>query len=463
MGPSNTAAPSRKASNWPDRRALWRWHFYAGLICVPFVLWLAATGSIYLFRAQIEAAIDAPYSNLQVTAPRPASEQVAAALAAAPGARLSAYVLPTDPRAATQILVEAKGEKRRLYVHPQTLVVMKNVAENDRFMKQIFRLHGELMMGNFGSALVEIAACWAVVLILTGLVLWWPANGRLAGVLWPRLGTGGRMVWRDLHAVTGFWVSACALFLVLSGLPWAKFWGDYFKEVRQITRMADGPQDWTNGAAKKAASGHGDHDHAHADHMGPAAPHGPIDAAAIDRVVETARVLNFAPPVLISPLAKNGAWKVRSDAANRPLRAEATVNGAQGQVAGLRSFSQRHPVDRAVGIGTSAHEGQLFGPANLLLSLVTALGLMLLCVSAAMMWLKRRPAGVLGAPEMFERPRFSFALLAAVATLAVLFPLLGASLVCVFVVERLVLRRIPAARDWLGLEAPRAKAALAAA
>ena len=34
--------------------AIWRWHFYAGLFCIPFVIWLALTGSIYLWRPQID-------------------------------------------------------------------------------------------------------------------------------------------------------------------------------------------------------------------------------------------------------------------------------------------------------------------------------------------------------------------------------------------------------------------------
>jgi uncharacterized iron-regulated membrane protein len=35
------AAPGARWYN-----AVWRWHFYAGLFCMPFVLWLAATGTI---------------------------------------------------------------------------------------------------------------------------------------------------------------------------------------------------------------------------------------------------------------------------------------------------------------------------------------------------------------------------------------------------------------------------------
>lgn len=441
---------------WPDRRAIWRWHFYAGLLCAPIVMWLAVTGSIYLFRQQIEAAIDAPYASLAVSSPQPASARAAAAVAAIPAGRLSVYILPQSATAATQVLVEASGEKHRVYVHPETLQVLKSVREDDRFMHVIFRLHGELLAGDVGSAIVELAACWAVVLILTGLVLWWPANGRLAGVLWPRLGGGGRIVWRDLHAVTGFWVSAFALFLVLTGLPWAKFWGDYLKEVRQITRTADGPQDWTNGAARppssaRAMAGHGDHEMHSMHHMEHGLSPVAISTEALDQVVAAAATLRLAPPVLVTPPARDGApWRVRSDAANRPLRAEAQIDPS-GAVLGTRAFNQRHPIDQAIGYGIAAHEGKLFGVANLVLSLATAAGLVLLTASAMVMWWTRRPAGVLGAPDMMERPRFSFALLSAVGTLAILFPLLGLSLAGVFVIERIVLRRIPMARDWLGL------------
>ena len=41
-------------------RAVWRWHFYAGIFCIPFVVWLACTGSIYLFKPQIERWLDRP-------------------------------------------------------------------------------------------------------------------------------------------------------------------------------------------------------------------------------------------------------------------------------------------------------------------------------------------------------------------------------------------------------------------
>lgn len=426
--------------SWPDRRAFWRWHFYAGVLCIPFVLWLAATGSIYLFRAQIESAIDAPYDHLSIAQRTTPAQQARAAVVAVPGATFVAYEMPASAAAATRVLVSRDGETMRVYVHPETLQPLKIVKEEERFMRRIFHLHGELLMGNFGSALVELAACLAIVLVATGLVLWWPRGGGLAGVLYPRLKAGGRLFWRDLHGVTGFWVSACALFLLFTGLPWAKVWGEYFKEVRTITRTLDGPQDWANGADEAL------HMHDHAAMMGVATALTPLD-----RLAPIVADLRLAPPVLITPPMQGRAWGVRSDAANRPLRTTLTLDGETGAILTRRDFNQRHAIDQAIGYGVAAHEGQLFGGLNLLLSLLTALGLILLCVSAAWMWLTRRPPGVLGAPDFIALPGFSLVVAGGVVLLAVLFPLLGVTLLTLLVLERLVLRRIPPARAWLGL------------
>lgn len=39
-------------------RAVWRWHFYAGLFCIPLVITLAISGAIYLFKPQFERWAD---------------------------------------------------------------------------------------------------------------------------------------------------------------------------------------------------------------------------------------------------------------------------------------------------------------------------------------------------------------------------------------------------------------------
>jgi uncharacterized iron-regulated membrane protein len=445
MDIANVPAKSQSLHN-----AIWRWHFYAGLFCIPFVVWLATTGSIYLFKPQIEAFLDRPYSHLSAAGSRAtAEEQVKAALQAVPNATLRSYQLPTTPRSAVQVIVGQGADDIRVYIDPFSLKVLKTVPENDRLMNVIFRLHGELLLGNRGSMIVELAASWAIVMIVTGLYLWWPRQARgLAGVVYPRLLRGGRVMWRDLHAVTGLWVSAFALFILLSGLPWASSWGAYFKEIRQLTGTAVAHQDWPTGSPATADAMAGMADMPGMRMAVPASS----DYGVVDRMIATVAPLGLAYPVLISPPAQPGDnWTAKSDAQNRPLRTDLVLDRQSGAILSRIDFDQRHLIDRIVAIGVAAHEGQLFGWANQLLSLATAVGLMLMSISAVVLWWRRRPEGVLGAPIPSRTRPSSIGLVALAVVLGVALPLLGASIIAVALTEQLVLRRLPNIRAWLGL------------
>jgi uncharacterized iron-regulated membrane protein len=108
-------------------------------------------------------------------------------------------------------------------------------------------------------------------------------------------------------------------------------------------------------------------------------------------------------------------------------------------------------LDRMVLTGVAIHEGQLFGVLNQMIGVLTAMGLITLCVSAVILWWKRRHVGVLGAPLPLGSPRWTFALVAAVLVLAVYLPEFAVSIVLTFLVERFVFTRIPATQRWLGL------------
>ncbi len=450
--------PKRSASKpGLDYRTVWRWHFYAGLFCIPFVLWLAATGSIYLFKPQIETWLDRPYEHLAVDGARAAPQAiVAAALAAVPGLALNAYELPSSPDSAVRVLVGSGERLVRVYVHPHTRAILKTIDEDQRPMRWIFRLHGELMLGDRGSMIVELAASWAIVMLLSGLWLWWPRDGAgAAGVLYPRLSAGGRRFWRDLHAVTGTWVSLFALFLLFSGLPWAKSWGGLLKEARSLGSSVAVRQDWNTGRAGELAerrAANAAPDGGHAGHRAHTDTSAPRDYAALDRLVPVVAAQRLAAPVLIAPPSRAEAnWSARSEAQNRPLRANLRLDGASGVIVQRTDFGQRPLLDRIVGVGVAAHEGQLFGWPNQALCAFTALGLTAVSLSAVAMWWKRRRSGVLGAPPALAERRLSWPFLGLVAVLAVLLPLFGASLLLVLALERWALRRSARLAQFLGL------------
>ncbi len=450
-------------------RTLWRWHFYAGVFAIPFVIILSITGALYLFKPQLDAIHDAPYRNLVIDGPVSTPEQqVAAAFAAVPGASFIAYELPREKTDAVNILLKKSGETIRVYIHPQSLAILSAEAESKRFLRIVHDIHGELLLGKFGSAVVELAACWAIVLVLTGIYLWWPRSAKgLAGVFYPRFSLQGRLFWRDLHSVTGIWISFFVLFLLISGLPWALVWGSALKEVRSFTGTAVQKQDWTiAGQSKPALAGEDEHAHhemppvisddaAEHHHHGASINSSFKVIVSLDSIVSRARQIKMAHPVWVSPPAAGMAqWSVKSNAQNRPLRAEAYFSPQTGELVSYQTFSQRHLIDRAVGIGVAAHEGQLFGWVNQLLGLLTALGLVLISVSGFIMWRKRAPGGVLGAPPVMPEAKIGKGFVVIILVAAVLLPVLGISLVAILLLEKLIFSRWATAKNWLGLNNP---------
>jgi uncharacterized iron-regulated membrane protein len=476
MAPVGSGRVSRRGQRWawPGIQAIRRWHFYAGLFCIPFVLLLSLTGLVYLFKPQIDDLIDRRFEQLAVPA-RPAhpADEVRAALATVPDSTLLAYELPRTPRSAARVIVVRHGEAIRVYVDPGSLAILKTVPEEWRFERIVFNLHGQLLLGNAGSLFVELVASWAIVMILTGLCLWWPrpATGRTsrAGLLYPRLRAGRGLFWRDMHAVAGLWASMLVLFLLISGLPWAYGWGSYLQAVRSVAGATAAVPDWQVGHVPArveiaGATARPDAattqtmlnmpDMADMAGMGASAPNVAPGLEALDAVVSGVRPLNLAYPVLVTPPSPGSvSWAARSDAQDRRLRTTLLLS-PNGRLVSRTEFGQRPLLDRVVGIGVSGHEGHLFGWPNVVLDAFAALSMILVGFSAIELWLRRRRPGRLGAPAGRLPDGVSKGFVALVVVMGLLLPMFGMSVILVVVLERTILRRIARVADWLGLDPP---------
>jgi len=146
--------------------------------------------------------------------------------------------------------------------------------------------------------------------------------------------------------------------------------------------------------------------------------------------VERVAPLRLDAPVRVYlPSEHAPYWRVRAETQNRPRVRELELDANTGAILGDHGFADKPVLDRTIEIGIAAHEGQLFGVANQLLGLCTALGLLALCVSAIVMWWRRRPRGSLGIPAPgVPEFRIGPGLRTAIIALAVLLPVFGASL-----------------------------------
>jgi uncharacterized iron-regulated membrane protein len=244
-------------------------------------------------------------------------------------------------------------------------------------------------------------------------------------------------------------------------MPWTKSWGGMLKEVRHLAAGQVVQQDWTTGRSsalneRQLSNTPSDESGEHAQHTQhhghQTLPPTISDYTAIDRMVSKVQALQLAPPVLISPPSnKNPMWTARSDAQNRPLRVNLVLDASSGNIQSRKNFADRPLFDRIIGIGVAVHEGQLFGWLNQLLGLLTALGLILLAVSAIILWWRRRSPGRLGAPPTGKQTPLTFGAIGIILTLGILLPFLGLSLFIVLITERLVLKHIQPINLFLGL------------
>jgi uncharacterized iron-regulated membrane protein len=266
-----TAAPPPAAE--PERtarlyRAVWRWHFYAGIVTAPLAIWLAVTGAIYLWKPQYEAAryrdllqvrplYTASFAGVEPKPLRVAADtQFATALKTHPGARPVSFTPSFAPGQTSETILQLPdGDTVSVFVNPHLGTVAGERRESERLMTTVHDLHGTLLAGRTGEIIVELGASWLFVLMLTGLYLWWPRpTFSVWGFLLPRLRAKGRVFWRDLHAVPAVWASIGALFLLSTGIPWTTYSGAWFK--RLSTALGEGtPRESNAGAHRSELTG----------------------------------------------------------------------------------------------------------------------------------------------------------------------------------------------------------------
>lgn len=426
--------PSKPARNGLSDayRAVWRWHFYAGLFVMPVLMLMALTGAMYLFKPEIE---DAVYRDMAVVQPgaRTVSPDRWVASAERNGGTASSVLVSDRPDRAVRVTVRQDGETRIAFVDPYS-AALNGTVRGDGVMGVVKGLHSLTLLGKPFNILVEIVAGWAIILVATGIFLWWPRR-RDAAVALPRAGDPARRpFWRDLHAVTGLYAGGVIVFLALTGMPWSAVWGDKFLNVVResgLGRPAAPPaaSPWGHGAGHDAPAGVGwtmenAVMHANGDHSGHVMP-------SLSRVIRTARTEDMPLPYTVSiPSDPTLAYTVAHAAVRAEDARSLYVDGVTGAVKADIRWSQFGVGAKAFEWGIAVHQGTQYGWANRIVMLSGCIAVWLLGISGLIMWWKRRPSrGGLGAPAAPPGPRARAAVLGIVLPLAVLFPLTGLSLI----------------------------------
>jgi uncharacterized iron-regulated membrane protein len=463
------ASANDSATRW---RAAWRWHFYAAIFVLPILLTLAVTGFVILIKPTIErwAYGDMLYVETVVT-PVSFGQQQQAVLDVYPEAFVDAVVPPRDADRATQFdITAADGKSLSVYVNPADARVLGHIDNDTRIDFVATQIHGTLWMGRWGDYLVEIAGGWTLVMALTGLYLWFPRKRmpnawRRAFI--PRFREKGRRRWRDMHSTIGAIGAPVLVFLAITGLPWTGFWGAVVWGPL-IDRLDSGynfpAEDPVSGVVRDAQSVETPGlqiSWANERRGVPKSdPNANIDGGAttsltLERVAERGRELDMLPGFAIGfPADETGvftlsnAWPsaaqderaVYLDQYTGEVLDEVSWEASWGNLAKITSW------------GINAHMGRQVGVVNGIVMGAVSIGVMFSVLSAPIMYWKRRPRGSLGFPR---RPYDAGMVRGAVviaAVLGVLFPLLGVSMLAVWVVDHFLVRRAPQLRAIFGMK-----------
>ncbi|MBF2972395.1 PepSY domain-containing protein, partial [Pseudomonas aeruginosa] len=144
----------------------WRWHFYAGLFVAPFMILLALTGIVYLFKPQLDALLYPQLLRVEAGAQMRSADQLLAGVRQAhPQAAVSQYLPPSEAGRSAQFVIGEEGRQWNLFVDPYSGRELGRQDAQLNLQAVARALHGELMVGTVGDRLIELAAGWGIVLV----------------------------------------------------------------------------------------------------------------------------------------------------------------------------------------------------------------------------------------------------------------------------------------------------------
>lgn len=384
------------------RALLWRLHFWSALLASPFVLVACLTGLLYVFTPQIEAVWHGPLDTVAPQAQsRPLDDAVAAAQRAAPegwrlhsvapaatatasvrvafmppalqapppaGGHGSHGATPTD--GAEPFLRPSFGIPARalvVYVNPYTTDVLGQLPEAERFAPWARRLHSSLLQGNGWRWMIELAASWMLVMLVTGVFLWWPSPGQPGR---PSRAARGRQAWRQWHAFLGVALGLVSLVILATGLTWSQWAGQQVRWARDATGQTP-PRI-------------------------PAHFHSTVlpNQSMLDWTEALHAVRQHAPEVavqLLPPQGPAGVWRANQlDTRHPSQRFDLLLDAYSGQPLFFSGWRDQTVFGQATAIGIPFHRGE-FGGWNQAVLVLFGAGVLFALVSGwAMFWHRRR-------------------------------------------------------------------------
>ncbi|SEC31215.1 Uncharacterized iron-regulated membrane protein [Tenacibaculum sp. MAR_2009_124] len=398
---------NRKLNQW-----LWKWHFIAGLISLPFVLVLSITGAIYLFKSEVEQGYKSNITKVVSSDVQELSYQEQWLIAKKEMKKpLSSIIVLNDNGLATEFVAGRFSHKTSIFVDANTGRVTGKFSPKNTWMYTVRKLHGELLGGSFGTKIIELIACWMIVLIITGLYVWWPFKRGVSGVFLPRFNEGKRTFYRDLHAVLGFWFSGLLVLTLAGGLPWTDVFGGGFKWIQKVTNTGY-PKTWSGRGLTSQIEG---------------------DALTLDEMITIAKSQNLKGELSVGlPKSEKSTFCVFNKTFDLDAQRMLHFDQYSGSLVKKHTWSDVGVLMRARMWVMAFHQGQ-FGGWNFWIMFGVALVLTVMSISAIISYLLRKQKGTLGVPKVPKSFSVTPSILILIGVLGLLLPLFGLSVLLIWI------------------------------
>ena len=217
-------------------------HLWLGLASGIVVLIVSITGCLYVFQKEISETVRKDQFFVQATSPstRPLSELLQTAQAAlGPSMPINDITVYRQPDRSWEFMAynfndtsltyfSAVGYFQSVYVDPYTGKVLGVYDYKYDFFNIVKYIHWSLLLNTpYGQPIVGWSTFVFVLLLITGLVLWWPKKwtkalrDRSFKIKWK---ASFKRVNYDLHNVPGFYSLIPALIISLTGMVFAFRW-----------------------------------------------------------------------------------------------------------------------------------------------------------------------------------------------------------------------------------------------
>lgn len=437
-------------------RAVWRWHFYAGLIVLPFLLILALTGIVMLYGNSIETMLGKTFTVPVQEKTLSLEEQAKAALNSIEGGAIKLVVRPLETERATMVVINANDQDVVVTINPNDGSILNTLVKDQTWFNWASNIHGTLLLGDAGDRIMEITAGLGIILVLSGLHLWWPrGETRLSSVLFPNVAASGRAFWKELHISTGFWFSLILLGFLLTGLAWSGIWGG--KIVQAWSTFP--AEKWDN--VPLSDEKHANMNHGAQKEVPWALEQTPLPksgsdagitglpmgvAVNLDSVAYLAKQIGFEGQFRINvPQDMGGVYTISADSMDgdtTSLGDDRTVHIDRytGKILADVKFADYSLAGKSMAVGIALHQGN-GGLWNTILNLVFCFAIIFMTVSGAVMWWKRRPEKRFGAPLYPKDFKMPLAIIVITALVCLAFPLTGIAVLSFALIDVLLPKR----------------------